>query len=570
MATRGVIVTGSASETESRLARLLGHFGVRPDLCSVEEVVSQRSGTDRRVLFSSLEAFAALSERDGISVDDVDAVYVYPTSDRAASERALRQVEGWTTASLGHVGADPRSIAVSSELGELESPMSGITVKARLQAEDFVLVSFDAKTPVSTLVTVDGTPVFLRFETRGVPIFFCTSAVMVDIDRPVTGEFFDVKDHFCSLVPVAMFISWAFRDCMWRPFEIGACLIVDDPLLKPTYGFCDFGSLLELMNRYDFTTNVAFIPWNWRRTSRPSSEFFRRESRRLSVSIHGCDHTAGEFGVTSVDALEMQARLAQTRMQKHQTRTGIAHEAIMVFPQGVFSSQSPGVLKRNGFIAAVNTELSPVDVSPTRTLIRDVMDVAIRRYSAFPIYTRRYAHHGVENFAFDTLIGKPCLIVSHHGSFKDQCAEVVDLVRRLKGLRTELTWRSLGSVVRRAGRRRSHSTGADEIEMYASELVVSNPSPRPLAVTVRKQEDEPTLVAGIHGPREGLEWTVSGDHIEFADTIPAGEETRYAVSYRPQPAKPQTSRPIRVSAQIAARRLLSEFRDEYWQKYVRR
>ena len=40
-------------------------------------------------------------------------------------------------------------------------------------------------------------------------------------------------------------------------------------------------------------------------------------------------------------------------------------------------------------------------------------------YGAFPIFTRRYAFHGVENFAFDLLLGKPCLIVAHHDSFKD-------------------------------------------------------------------------------------------------------------------------------------------------------
>src|SRR5262249_29497630 len=154
-------------------------------------------------------------------------------------------------------------------------------------------------------------------------------------DKPITAGYFDIKPYFCSLVPFVMFTLWAFRDVAWQPLETGACLIIDDPLLKPTYGFCDFNVLLALMKRHDFTTNVAFIPWNWRRTSASAAEFFNRESRRFSVSVHGCDHTSSEFGDPSTDWLDCKARLAQTRMRGHQTRTGIVHDSVMVFPQGV-------------------------------------------------------------------------------------------------------------------------------------------------------------------------------------------------------------------------------------------
>ena len=45
------------------------------------------------------------------------------------------------------------------------------------------------------------------------------------------------------------------------------------------------------------------------------------------------------------------------------------------------------------------------------------------RYGDFSIFTRRYAHHGLENFAFDLLLGKACLIVCHHDFFKDGYAQ---------------------------------------------------------------------------------------------------------------------------------------------------
>ena len=576
MATRAIVVSTSAGSIEGRLGRILEHFGVRTDALGVDAISAWPSGAgpgqEAFALFASLEAFTAMMRAAQAVrlIETATAVYLYPTTDRSASEQALRQLEGWASSSLESLGTGPCSFVVSNDLAELDGPMAGISVSARPVPEDFVLQHTGAGTAVTRLLAADGAPAFVRFEWHGVPVFLCTSAALVDIDQPVNGAFFDVKEHFCSLVPLVMFLTWACRDGMWRPLDTGACLIVDDPLLKRTYGFCDFGNLLELMNRYDFTTNVAFIPWNWRRTSSSASQFFRREGRRFSISIHGCDHTASEFGDTSIDQLDGKARLAQLRMRRHETRTGIAHDPIMVFPQGVFSSQTPGVLKRNGFIAAVNTELNPVDPSLNRTLIRDTWDVAIRRYGSFPIFTRRYASHGLENFAFDILIGKPCLIVSHHGSFKNDCAEVIDLVRGLHALRGSLTWRSLGGVIRRAGRRRVRATGSEEIEMYSGDLLVSNTTQRPLSIVVRKKEDDPSFVAGVRGDRGDLEWTTDGDGITFADTIPPGQDARYAVGYTPLPAKPRPSRPMRFEASVLARRILCEFRDEYWQPLMQR
>jgi len=571
MPTDAKVVANAPGSIESRLHRILEHFGLRIGMLTVDELGAQPAGEGRRcVLFASIDAFAAAMRHPTAAhaFSTAHAVYLYADADREVSERALRQLDGWATVSLENASTGACSMSISNDLGDLDGPMAGLAVSARPHPQDFVLASH-AGIPASTLLTVNGSPAFVRCELRGVAVFVCTSATMVDIDQPVGATFFDVKDHFCSLVPLAMFVTSVLRDSIWRPFEHGACVIVDDPLLKPTYGFCDFGKLLESMNRYDFTTNVAFIPWNWRRTSTSAGEFFRREGRRFSISIHGCDHTASEFGDTSVEALNAKASLAQARMQRHEHRTGIAHDAVMVFPQGVFSSQSLGVLSRNGFMAAVNTEVNPVDPPSDRTLIRDVWDVAITRYASFPIFTRRYAFHGLENFAFDILIGKPCLVVSHHEFFKNECADVIDLVRRLNALRCSLTWRSLGDVVRRSGRRRARDGHAEDIQMYGSQLLVPNPSERPLRVVVSKNEGNPSLVTAVRGDRGPLEWSVSGDRVVFADTIPAGREASYAMCYAPHTARPQ-SRPIRLEASVAARRILSEFRDEYWQKFVRR
>lgn len=572
MTTRAIILTKAAPGTaERRLGEIVDFFGVAHESIRLDDFTRPPDETTPGawVVFAPLDAFGDAIARPDVAdtIRRARAVYVYLVADRAESERTLRRIGGWENAALTAIGPSQCLMSVSTELGELNGAMAGVSVTARPRPEDLALATPDT-VQGDTLLTVDGSPGFVRFSWVGVPVYLCTSAAMVDIDTPVAGGFFDVRDYFCSVVPLTMFISSLSDQSLWRPFETGACLIIDDPLLKPSYGFCDFNRLLELMKAYEFTTNVAFIPWNWRRTSSSAAAFFRRENSRFSVSIHGCDHTAQEFGNTSIDNLDGMASLAQSRMKKHEARTGIAHDSVMVFPQGVFSSQCLGVLKRNAFVAAVNTEVSPVDRSSGQTLIRDVWDVAIERYDAFPIFTRRYASHGVANFAFDILLGKPCLIVAHHDFFRDEYAGLVDLVEKLNALNVTLAWRSLGDVIRRAGRHRTRPTGTLDVEMYGSELRWTNSTQRHQEVVVRKKECDAALVKAVRGRNGSLKWGTTAHDLVFTDTVAAGAEAWFAVDYHEPVRRPTVHRPIRVAASVAARRLLCEFRDEYWQKLV--
>jgi hypothetical protein len=389
------------------------------------------------------------------------------------------------------------------------------------------------------------------------------SAHLLDIDQEVGPAYYDVKEHFCSVVPLVMFIRHMFRDNAWQPQELGACLIIDDPLLKQRYGSCDFRTLRDLMHRYGFTTNIGFIPWNWRRTSHSDAEFFRQEQGPFSVSIHGCNHTAGEFGETSPLVLNNRARLAQSRMKRHEARTGVRHDSVMIFPQGVFSSASTKALKRNGYIAAVNTELVPVDSNGARTRIRDVWDVAIMRYGDFPIFTRRYAHHGLENFAFDLLLGKPCLIVTHHDFFGDNCERLVELIKKLQSLPCTLRWRPLGEVIRRACRRRIGESGVCEIEMYGSELLVENPLDETVNVRVRKRENGVDFVTDIRCGLEPISWTRGADHLFYEAEIGPSSEKYFQILYSEASEAGRPNQSLRFELSVAIRRVLSEVRDEY-------
>lgn len=564
-----------ADARASRLCRILDFFGipwepVTPSRLG-DRLARVTDGSECAVLASIKTFGEALGGPAVSALRRAAALYLYADVGDTGEETlsSLWTHRGW------FLGAAPRgfvSLKVTETHRQLAGPMAGLQVSARLGETDRVLVRGGGATGPGPagLVTAAGAPVFVGFQHEGVPAFLCTSPEIVDIDQPVPSGFYDVKDHFSSVVPLVMFLAWAFSGVMWRPRESGACLIIDDPLLKSSYGFCDFRDLRAFMARHGFTTNIAFIPWNWRRTSSEAAEFFRREAAVFSVSIHGCDHVAGEFGVTSVDLLDARARVARTRMEHHRARTGIRHDAIMVFPQGVFSSQCPEVLKRNAFIAAVNTEVTPVDRQHDRTRIRDVWDVAIMRYGAFPVFTRRYLFHGMENFAFDLLLGKPCLIVTHHEFFGDGCAGLVEFLERLSSLNCSLRWRSLGEVIRRACRHRPTGSGAEEeVEMYGNELLIANPSKRAVDLTVRRREGRTDLVAEVQADQSCIPWTMEQNSVVFRQRILPESEPMFRVVYKEYSNRRPLDRSVRFKLSVAARRILSEFRDEYMQKLAR-
>jgi hypothetical protein len=562
-----IVHQGNPGPREFRLRRILDFFGVPCKVVDLSELTDMDWCSPECAVFGSVRVVATiLSPREGASTMDSRpaALYAYADDNRGLCALALQSLFGDANLSLQDAPAGNLSLCVSGET-DIAGPVAGLKVSSQLRSEDAVLISApsEEESKFAVIISAGGAPVFLRSQQTAVPVFFCTSSQMVDIDQPVGQRFYDVKENFCSVVPLVMFIRFMFPNVAWRPQELGACLIIDDPLLRARYGFCDFAKLRDLMRRYGFTTNIAFIPWNWRRTSAADGDFFRNEAELFSVSIHGCDHTAGEFGTNLLEVLHSRARLAQTRMRNHEARTGIRHDSIMVFPQGAFSSACPGALKRTGFLAAVNTEIVPVDSRNARTRIRDVWDVAIMTYDGFPIFTRRYAFHGLENFAFDLLLGKPCLIVAHHDAFKDGGVGLIELIEKIAALNCCLRWRPLGDVIRRACRRRANGISAEEVEMYGNELMIENVSDQAIEVRVRKRTSQEDPIAKIVCDEKAVVWATEDEHLLFGERIQPHSEKCFRVVYQEQPYAGQASRSLRFEMAVAARRVLSEFRDVY-------
>jgi hypothetical protein len=130
---------------------------------------------------------------------------------------------------------------------------------------------------------------------------------------------------------------------------------------------------------------------------------------------------------------------------------------------------------------------------------------------------------GVENFAFDILLGKPVIIVIHHDYCSDHCRRLVDFVDWLNALKCRLIWHNLGQVVRRSCRERQTSPGVTEVEMYGTELRVENRSEQRKRFIIRRRDADPSAIKEVRVGSGEVTWNFSEGRIVFEIELDPGQ-----------------------------------------------
>ena len=556
------------SADDQRAESLLNFFGVRYLKRRVTALgPPENKSVEKYRLVCSVQAFArvvgGLQNASGNSnslARQLHSVFLYSNGDPVAIANAVSQLSG-ATISIRRGAGRVTEWHIANEPGGMFGAMRGLRIQpsaTHLGSGDFFHTDGESLTP---LIAGEDKAAFVKLNCNGLPVFV-SSERLIDIDAELTTFNFDIRDHFFSAVPLVSYIRWAFPQSSWHAPEESACLVIDDPVLKPTHGFVDFQELLSLMKRHNFSTNFAFIPWNWRRSAPEVVRLFRENPGHFSLSVHGCDHTRAEFGSSNQQRLYWKAQQALERMNRHESMTGICHDRVMVFPQGIFSEAAMSALKRTDVIASVNNDIISADPHLRAITISDVWDIAVMAYT-FPLFTRRYPWEGIENFAFDALLGKPAIAVIHHDYCSDHCARLVSFIQQVNALKCPPTWRNLGEVVRRSCRQREVSPGKMEVEMYGTELRIENRSDQPKHFAIRRRECEPSAILRICTGAQEIIWKAVNGHINFEIELNPGENRLIKMRFHdlPEKAFDRDNLPSRFKTMV--RRYLCEVRDNY-------
>ena len=382
----------------------------------------------------------------------------------ALSDGAVRGIKEWTS-------NDSRDVAC------LESEICGSFAGLSMSHAESSLCTMDIAerdASVRTAISMRSGALLAAMKRRKAQIVFVGGAELADVDEPVGDA--PVSEFFLRFLPYAMALRHIFGEESWRPGdEHLASVIVDDPLLRPSYGFLNFEQLLVRMKQDRFQTTIAFIPHNYRRNSRRIVDMFKQNAQFFGLCFHGNDHTGAELASANTALLNTMLHVAERRMQRHEEITGLSCDKVMVFPQGNFSLEAMAVLKARNFEAAVNTVSHPRD-EPTRLTFADVAQPAVLRYAGFPLFLRKPSTDMEDaQIAFNLFFGRPTLIVEHHEIFQN-VDRLTSVVARINSMVPSMRWSSTGEAVTQSVLRRRGESGTYQIRPYSRTVRLSNSS----------------------------------------------------------------------------------------------
>jgi peptidoglycan/xylan/chitin deacetylase (PgdA/CDA1 family) len=459
------------------------------------------------------------------------------------------------------MGESHAEFTVAEGSRDICAAFAGLSIGAANAQTDSV---FAGGNGARKLITVGDGAFFASTRLEDTEIFLLGSADVVDLESEASDSW--LSETFSRFLPHAMALRHIFGEQCWRPAQTHANVIIDDPLLRPIYGFLNFERLLRLMEEHNFNTTIAFIPHNFRRSSGQVVRLFSEHEDRLSLCFHGNDHTGAEFAAKDMTLLHTMLRTADHRIAAHDKITGLPCERVMVFPQGRFSVEAMAALRTHNFEAAVNTSPNPWR-EPKRLPLRELAQPAVLRHASFPLFTRREsARMRQADIAFRIFFGIPLLIVEHHDAFENP-QPLIEAVTRINQAAPDVRWSSVGTAVRGSVLRRRDEKGALRVKANAGTVRVDNPSNSPERVLV--EWDYPGDGSQIESVCcNGLPCCatdVDDSGVRASNVLGASESALFSIRYRQADNSPvQTAFHYNVRAMV--RRRLSELRDNYISK----
>ncbi|HWW00446.1 MAG TPA: hypothetical protein VNZ64_12170 [Candidatus Acidoferrum sp.] len=491
------------------------------------------------------------------------SVLVYGFGQTPGGSEVLRALTAGSLAGVEPAPTAGQRIRVVSDARDICRQLSGLDFDAIGPGQQFIFVGSASQGAYSPLVSLGQRPFFVRPNAGHGRVFLLAGPEIADLDAEVPrGR--SILQSLSSLAPVLMFLHGSSKNGFWHNETPAACFVLDDPLLRARYGFLDYQKLLALMERGGFSTSIAFIPWNFNRSSRPVAELLAANPRRYSLCVHGCDHTRGEFGATNYLLLRAKAQQALERMTLHRNLTGLDFDDVMVFPQGIFSTPALKALKTCGYLAAVNSSPYAVDAD-NRFTLGELLDVSVAR-SNFPLFLRRPAD-GLADLAFDLFLGKPALVVEHHGFFREGYDALAETVQELYRVERGLRWANLGTVCSRACLQKVAENGTIHVKFFTDRFSLRNETslPKHYALFRRTPREQGATTVTVNDHRQ--DFGEEAGWLRTEVSLGPGQEARVVIQQgKPEPVAASAPQDGIYRARVFMRRHLCEFRDDYLDK----
>ncbi len=493
-------------------------------------------------------------------------IFVHGVGPKPFHASMVSALSGGRLRSVHRIERADATYQISPDSKDVCEAFAGLHFGPVNQDNDRVFLASDGWQGVRLFISIEGDAFMAAVEHNNCNVIFIGSEEVADL----TAEPGDtpVNEYFSRLLPQAMALRHISGEECWRPKpEPHACVIVDDPLLRPTYGFLNFEHLLGLMQRHNFHTTIAFIPHNFRRSSPRIIRMFEENPNRLSLCFHGNDHTSAELAATDPVSLNTIVQIAEKRMIRHGEITGLDCDRVMVFPQGKFSVEAMSLLRFNNFDCAVNTVPHPMN-EPARLTLGELAQPAVVRYGQFPLFLRKGSVRTEKaDIAFNLFFGRPILIVEHHDVFQHP-ERLIEAVSRINESAPETRWANVGRAVRSSILQRHSQDGVTRIRAYTREVQISNSRDHSQRVVIEWKgfgngtSVDQVLKNGI--PCRNVDLN-SLEHVELSDELGPTTSATFGLIHKNH-FTARNGLGFRGTVRGFVRRRLSEARDNYFSK----
>lgn len=537
---------------------------------SLRNLVSESSCVivDAETLAQAVDAMQTGAEGLNKLMDLAGSVFIFGFQPTERHNAILRTLSEGTLLCVQHLTDGTAEFRVTHNVHNWCGQFSGLSFGGVDQSRENWFLQSPDRPENEVLIRIGDKPFFVRTGKGSSQRFFLATRELADLDEPVQRDYRPLN-WFSRLAPLMMFLRGVLGNRVWLNDHPQACFIIDDPLLQERYGFLQYEELLQVMRRLRSAATVAFIPFNYRKSSTKAAALVSSKDAPLSLCVHGCDHTWGEFEDTNVGSLREKSKLARRRMQVHQRLYGVPFDDVMIFPQGLFSAEAITALNASGYLAAVNTDLFPSNAPKTLPL-RELIDVAVTAFDNFPLFGRRYPN-SVAEFAFDLFMGRPAFVVEHHKYFREGYAAFESFVRQLKSIEDRLEWTNLGTACSRASVTRMAENGEMHVRFYTNRFSLTNAREKPQDyVLFRRHEPDGRFplvkIDGKGGTHEHVEQQET--YLKIYVSLQAGQTIKVTLLPAIQQPICAPGRGNAVqNALVRIRRFLSEFRDNYLHAY---
>ena len=380
----------------------------------------------------------------------------------------------------------------------------------------------------------------------------------------------DTETAFAELASVMIFTKYCAGDRGWHAIHHYANFTIDDPWLREPYGYLDYNDLLVQMEKHNFHTTIAFIPWNYDRSEPAVVALFRNHPERFSICVHGDNHDHKEFDTYASKSLSAQiAALGQSlaRMEKFQALTGVPYDKVFVFPHNIGSERILEQLKAYNFAATVNSLSVPMDrvrpasplfpLRPVTLSFGDFPSVA-RFGAAFPNPT---GFIGINEF-----LDNPIFFYGHHDLFASGIGAFDGLADDVNRIEPDTRWRSLGDVAKHLYLVRLREDTNYDVLAFSGTLDLENTSRGNSVFYIQKPESDSSTIASVSVEDRPVPFQLNDGYLDLSVAIPAGESRRVLIRYKNDLdlASVDISK---SSTRVYLLRMVSDFRDITLSKY---